>query len=76
MTTFYVSTSDTDIIEDNSFDALRRALLMNIEKYEIPKINDTTYTDIKVSAKIHHVDIEDDQGAMNVHGFIKMVSIA
>lgn len=47
---------------------------MNIEKYEIPKIDDTTYTDIKISANIHHVDIQDDQGSMNVHGFLKMVS--
>lgn len=54
-------------------DALRRALLMNIEKYEIPKIDETNYTDIKISANIHHIDIQDDQGAMNVHGFLKMV---
>lgn len=66
--------SDTDQIEDNSYDALKRALLMNIENYAIPKIDDTTYTDIKISANIHHVDIQDDQGAMNVHGFLKMVS--
>lgn len=66
--------SDTDVIESNSFDELRRALLMNIEKYETPKIDDTTYTDIKISAKIHHIDIQDDQGAMNAHGFLKMVS--
>lgn len=65
---------DTEIIEDNSFDALRRVLLMNIEKYEIPKVDDTKYTDIKISANIHHVDILDDQGSMNVHGFLKMVS--
>lgn len=65
---------DTDLVEDNSFEALRRALLMNIEKYEIPKIDDTTYTDIKISANIHHIDIQDEQGAMNVHGFLKMVS--
>lgn len=65
---------DTDLIEDNSLDALRKALLMNIEKYEVPKIDDFKYTDVKISANIHHIDIQDDQGAMNVHGFLKMVS--
>lgn len=66
---------DTDVIEDNAIDALRKALLMNIEKYEVPKIDEDSYTDIEISTKIVHVEIEEDKGAMNVHGFLKMVSI-